>query len=296
MAVRLVIKLLPLVNGVLPALDKVQWCIAQAKGAPAVQRTIQRPWCSVGQGGGGNALDHGGGNAHNLAGSKNRVKAFHGPWLFINRLILQMDSTSIACFVSDHGFGHATRSAAVMAALAALSPGARFEIFTTCPPWVFEEALEPVARRDRWAYHRFKTDVVLVLSSPLEEDLAATIRALEQWLPFDINLVNDLSGRLIDLECRLVENFTWDSIYGHDADNFPQLAFSACILSQVYRRVDLHIQAEPLGIRWITRPKSVLLRAGRVAKETKFAIAWAYPTVKRWCWSAWAVFRIGSNF
>jgi hypothetical protein len=176
-----------------------------------------------------------------------------------------MNSTTIAFFVTDHGFGHAARSTAVMMALQALEPDLRFEIFTACPKWIFTESLQ-----NPFGYHAIKTDLGPVQASPLEEDPIATCRALDRWLPFDPKLVDDLGGQLAFLGCRLVvcdisplgiaaarkaylpsvlvENFTWDWFYAQYAAAFPQLAKSVDMLNEVYQQVDLRIQTEPLCV------------------------------------------------
>lgn len=173
-----------------------------------------------------------------------------------------MKSNTIAYFVTDHGFGHASRAAAVMAALAHLVPGMRFELFTTSPKWIYEASLE-----SPFGYHRVQTDVGLVQLSPLEEDIEATCRALERWLPFDAALVRRLADQVNRLGCRavicdisalgiavarsagipsvLIENFTWDWIYTAYEKAFPKMAEFAAYLASQYARADMHLQTEP---------------------------------------------------
>ncbi|TNF77411.1 MAG: hypothetical protein EP299_04745 [Acidobacteria bacterium] len=137
---------------------------------------------------------------------------------------------AIAYFVSPHGFGHAARSVAVMEALRALRPDTRIEIFTTVPAWFFEDSgLSPIT------LHPVLTDVGLVQTSSLEEDPAATARALADFLPFTDGRVTRLAETVEAAGCRLlvtdisplgpavaaragipgvlVESFTWDWIY-----------------------------------------------------------------------------------
>lgn len=183
-----------------------------------------------------------------------------------------MNSTTIAFFVTDHGFGHASRSAAVMAALHFLMPNLRFEIFTASPKWIFTDSL-----RTPFGYHEIKTDLGPVQASPLKEDLPATCRALDRWLPFDQDLVDGLAGQLAGLGCQLVvcdisplgiavanraslpsvlvENFTWDWIYTQYAAEFPELNIAADMLNEVYQQVDLRIQTEPLCVPVEGTPK-----------------------------------------
>jgi hypothetical protein len=171
--------------------------------------------------------------------------------------------TAIACFISPHGFGHAARAAALMEAMAMAEPTLRFEIFTTVPDWFFQDSLSAPFR-----YHPLKTDVGFVQTSPLHEDLDATLAALDRFLPFDDDLTSDLARFLSGLGCRsvvcdiaplgiavaakaqipsvLVENFTWDRLYA----GYPQWngGFQRHIdyLERMFGRADLHIQAEPI--------------------------------------------------
>ncbi len=174
-----------------------------------------------------------------------------------------MRSATIAYFITDHGFGHASRSAAVMAALESLVPAVRFELFTTSPRWLYEDSLN-----NTFGYHSVPTDVGLVQLSPLEEDLEATCRALQKWLPFDEALIQHLSDQVNRLGCHLVicdisalgiavarkagipsvlvENFTWDWIYAAYGSAFPEMNGFANDLKKQYDQADMHIQTEPL--------------------------------------------------
>lgn len=183
-----------------------------------------------------------------------------------------MDSVVFAYFVTPHGFGHASRASAVMAAIHTILPQVRFEIFTSCPEWIFHDSIKAP-----FGYHHMKTDIGFVQTSPLVEDVQATCSALDQWLPFDDALVNDLSTQLTTLNCRivicdisalgivsackaslpnvLIESFTWDWIYKSYAEETPELATAASIFGEMYQKVDLRIQTEPLCKRIDNLPK-----------------------------------------
>jgi hypothetical protein len=172
-------------------------------------------------------------------------------------------SPTIAYFITPHGFGHASRASAVMAALSELIPGIRFELFTTCPHQIFTASLET-----DFGYHPTLTDIGLVQTSPFAEDLAATCRQLDHMLPFDQTLVEDLAAAIRKLGCRLVicdiaplgivvarsagipsvlvENFTWDWIYGGYLKAAPGLQPHIEYLSHIFRQADHHIQTRPL--------------------------------------------------
>jgi hypothetical protein len=173
------------------------------------------------------------------------------------------DTTTIAYFITPHGFGHASRAAAVMAAVHAILPGVRFELFTTCPRWIFGDTPETP-----FGYHPVDTDIGVVQRSPLEEDLGETCRQLDRRLPYAAEHLQDLAGHLKALKSRLVicdvsalgiaaarqagipsvlvENFTWDWIYNTYARTVPELGRHGNYLGELISRADLHIQTEPL--------------------------------------------------
>ncbi len=169
----------------------------------------------------------------------------------------------IAYFISAHGFGHAARAASVMAAIAAMDPSFRFDIFTTVPSWFFEDNLGGL-----FSYHDFVTDLGLVQRTPFEADIDRTLLNLNQLYPYDASRVTELSQHLSHLKnmlvicdiaplgilCAretgiqsvLVENFTWDWIYQAYADDIPQLTAHIDYLARLYKMADVHIQTEPV--------------------------------------------------
>ena len=168
----------------------------------------------------------------------------------------------VAVVVSAHGFGHAARASAVMAALAQRRPELRFEIVTTVPRWFFEQSLAAP-----FSVHRLVTDVGLVQRTPLEEDLDATADRLDRLLAPRSGRLERLAGRIARLGCRLlvadiaplgiaaarrlgipsvlVENFGWDWIYRGYAESAPRLARHAEALAALSATADLHVQTEP---------------------------------------------------
>jgi hypothetical protein len=210
----------------------------------------------------------------------------HRDLLIINQSVDVPVKTHIACFVSPHGFGHAARASAVMAALHALAPETRFEIFTLTPRWFFEDSLT-----GPFTYHALLTDIGLVQASPLKEDLPQTVQSLSAFLPFKAERVAALAEQLRQLRCQavlcdiaplgiaaaraaglpsvLIENFTWDWIYeGYLADE-PRLAPCVRELRSVFASAEHHLQTEPVcapaarGRALVTRPVSREVRAPR---------------------------------
>lgn len=147
---------------------------------------------------------------------------------------------NIAYFISDHGFGQATRAGAVMSAVCRVALAVHFEIFTQTPGWLFQD-LPPGA----FTLHPLLADIGVAQSGPLHENLPLTLERLNAFLPFDPALVADLAKKINRLRCTLVvcdiaplglavaraagrpsvliENFTWDWIYAGYTDREPGL-------------------------------------------------------------------------
>jgi hypothetical protein len=180
---------------------------------------------------------------------------------------------NVACFVTSHGFGHATRTVAVLQALARSSPGLSVNVFSTLPEWFWTENLSPDVS---FRAHRLETDVGLVQQTPFEHDLELTIARLGSFLAFqdeglenarnvlrksetdlilcDVSPLGLALGKELGIPSILVENFTWDWIYGGylEADS----RFGPCIeqLGELFRSAALRIQTEPLCERLQEHP------------------------------------------
>jgi hypothetical protein len=191
----------------------------------------------------------------------------------------------VAVVVSAHGFGHAARASAVMAALAQRRPELRFEIVTTVPRWFFEQSLAAP-----FSVHRLTTDVGLVQRTPLEENLPATADRLDRLLAPRSGRLERLAGRIARLGCRLVladiaplgiaaarriglpsvlvENFGWDWIYEGYAETAPRLARLGEALAAMSATADLHVQTEPA-----CRPLASAIAVPPVARQRRTATA-----------------------
>lgn len=188
--------------------------------------------------------------------------------------------TTVAYFVSPHGFGHAARACAVIEALAHRQPSLRFHIFSTVPEWFFAESL-PFG----FEYHPCHTDVGLVQLSPLEEDIAATLRALDEAPWRDSKEVEKMARQLGLLGCGIVladisplglcvarcarlpsvvvENFTWDWIYNH-IEGSPELGVYGDELASLFAQADLRIQTRPA-----CQPLATAIQVGPVARSPR---------------------------
>jgi hypothetical protein len=185
--------------------------------------------------------------------SKSKLKNYQGGF----------DDCAIAYFISPHGYGHAARASAVMAAMYDINPSIKFEIFTTIPGWFFQQSLS-----GSFAYHSLLTDIGMVQETPLRENLPETLKKLNNFLPYVCSQIEGLSRDINKLKCQLVlcdispmgiavaqkarvpsvliENFTWDWVY----ENYLNADFPANqhvdYLRKTFNSVSYHIQTEPV--------------------------------------------------
>ncbi len=174
-----------------------------------------------------------------------------------------MVGRKIAYFISHHGFGHSARASAIMQSVHTLRPDIKFDIFTRAPRWFFDASLT-----FSYGYHEITTDVGLVQLSPIEEDLPATIRLLENFLPIptgndqpvvrllselktalcicDISPLGIAASRAAGIPAVLVENFTWDWIYTGFLDRCPEFERFIPQFKGIFQSADFHIQSEPV--------------------------------------------------
>ncbi|HEY5866002.1 MAG TPA: hypothetical protein VI542_10740 [Candidatus Tectomicrobia bacterium] len=185
----------------------------------------------------------------------------------------------IAYFVTPHGFGHAARAAAVMVALQEIDPALQFDIFTQVPRWFFQDS-----RVRDFRYYHVCTDIGLVQTTSLREDLAATVHRLDRFFPCDSALVTTLAALLRSASCALVlcdiaplgivaasaagvpsvllENFTWDWIYQGYVHEETRLARHIAYLQDIFAAADYHIQMQP-----VCRPSQADLTAPPVSRH-----------------------------
>jgi hypothetical protein len=171
--------------------------------------------------------------------------------------------SSIACFITPHGFGHAARATAVMLKLSEIYPGIQFHIYTKVPQWFFTGS-----GLQNFTYHDLLTDIGLAQATSFEEDLDITIERLEHFLPFDQRLIASLAQELTSLACQmilcdisplglaaahhagipslLIENFTWDWIYQGYPDHRERFSKYIMLLSGLFQQADFHIQTRPI--------------------------------------------------
>ena len=166
----------------------------------------------------------------------------------------------IGCCITPHGFGHAARVAAILAAI-----GRRLDIepviCTTVPRWFFADSLSMP-----FSWHEEATDIGLVQKDSLVEDLPATLQALDRLYPLsekridraaeifkdcgcilcDIAPLGIAAARRLGVPSVLVENFTWDWIYEGYLDREKGLLPHIEYLRSMYRQADYHLQTIPV--------------------------------------------------
>ncbi len=197
-----------------------------------------------------------------------------------------MAARALAFVVSPHGFGHAARACAVIQALGDRRPELRFEIFSTVPPWFFAQSLTVPH-----AVHPEVVDVGLVQRTPLEADLDATVRRLDELMAAgpptvdrlaegfrrrgcglavcDIAPLGIVAAHQAGLPAVLVENFTWDWIYRPLWRAHPGLERHGRTLGRMFAAADLRLQAQPV-CEEVQGAEAVppISRRGRVARAT----------------------------
>ncbi|GAP18267.1 glycosyltransferase family protein [Levilinea saccharolytica] len=204
-----------------------------------------------------------------------------------------------AYWITAHGFGHASRACAVMEALLRLNPSLHFDLFTQVPAWFFADALPSAA----FTLHPTQADVGLVQSSPMEENLPATLEKLAAFLPLqadqsaqhlralgcravlcDISPLGLQAAQSARLPSALIENFTWDWIYTGYLERAPQFSAFLPLLEAAFRTASFHIQTEPVcapnpQAHLRALPASRLPRASRAETRRRLGIPEHAPAV-----------------
>lgn len=173
------------------------------------------------------------------------------------------NAKQIAYFISPHGFGHASRAAAVMQAISDIDTSVGFEIFTTVPSWFFQDSMSAP-----FNCHTLLTDIGLVQKTAFQADLNKTMGRLNEFLPFPASLISEIAATITSLNCVLiicdisplgisvgdnaeipsvlVENFTWDWIYEQYARADNGFDKHINYLRSLFQAVNYHIKTEPV--------------------------------------------------
>jgi UDP:flavonoid glycosyltransferase YjiC (YdhE family) len=165
----------------------------------------------------------------------------------------------IAAYITGHGFGHATRMAAVIAALVERLPDLRVTVISTAPEWLFRLNLTaPFAFRSR------ALDVGAVQEDSIRLNAAATLDAYARLLErqgvaveeeaallrrSDVDLVvADTPPAAFPIARRAgvpgvgIGNFTWDWIYARYVRDHPSYAFVLEAIRAAYAQAALFLR------------------------------------------------------
>ncbi|OIP69326.1 MAG: glycosyl transferase [Oscillatoriales cyanobacterium CG2_30_44_21] len=154
--------------------------------------------------------------------------------------------------ITNHGFGHATRTASILADLQKRSPDIKLIIATTAPRWLLEEYIE-----GDFIYHPRVFDVGVVQVDSLVVDREATFAAWQKIFKEQLDMiaaevkflqehqVNLIFGDIppmiaviaksANIPCWMASNFGWDFIYRDWGGKFAELADR---LSEAYNHCD----------------------------------------------------------
>lgn len=154
--------------------------------------------------------------------------------------------------ITAHGFGHATRSASIVAKLQTLRPDWRIILVTTAPQWLLDSYLS-----NKVEYRRVALDIGPLQSDGINIDFAATLHALHRWQAQVDTLIQQevafIHANHIDLilgdippllpriahaakvPCWMWSNFGWDFIYRDWGGEFVAIADA---MSDAYQYTD----------------------------------------------------------
>jgi L-arabinokinase len=162
----------------------------------------------------------------------------------------------IAAYITGHGFGHATRMAAVVGALVERVPDLQVTLISTAPEWLFRLNLAaPFSFRSR------ALDAGVVQEDSIRLDAAATLEGYARLLERQAVLVEEESALLRRAGVELVvadippaafpiarragvpgvgiSNFTWDWIYAEYVRDLPPYAAVLEAIRADYGQADL---------------------------------------------------------
>jgi hypothetical protein len=164
--------------------------------------------------------------------------------------------STLVCYVSGHGFGHAVRVMEVITALWARRPDLHVVIHTPAPRWIFEFNL-----RRPFTLDVSRLDVGAVQADSLSIDIEATLRAYAEIVTHSPALVaaevaaiaplrpamilSDIPALAFDIAARLdvpgiaMTNFSWDWIYADYVQDFPGYAHLVDDLRSSYTQATL---------------------------------------------------------
>ncbi|NJM95493.1 MAG: glycosyl transferase, partial [Acaryochloridaceae cyanobacterium CSU_5_19] len=98
--------------------------------------------------------------------------------------MVTMSPPALYVAITNHGFGHATRTAAILAEVQRLAPKIPLIVATNAPHWLLKASLP-----GQFIYHSAVLDVGVVQSDSLSMNLPATLAQLQEIRSYQDHLV-----------------------------------------------------------------------------------------------------------
>lgn len=196
---------------------------------------------------------------------------------------------TVAFYVTGHGFGHATRCCAVMAALRARDPKIRLIVRSPVPAWLLRLNIP-----GPFAHQAVRIDVGVVQGDVLTVDPLATLEAFAGLWSRHEDLVREEADRLRRAGAGLVvgdipplafliaraagipgvalTNFSWDWIYAPYVRRHPEYAWVPDAIREGYARADLLLRLPLHGDLSIFREIRDIPLVARRATRTPEAV------------------------
>lgn len=142
--------------------------------------------------------------------------------------------------ITNHGYGHATRTAAVLAEIQRLAPDILLIVVTSAPRWLIESYIP-----GDFIYRSRVLDVGVVQSDGLSMNVPATLAQLQEIRTYqnrlvaaEVDYIKQTGAQLIladipplasviaeaaGIPCWMASNFGWDLIYQQWGDEFAEI-------------------------------------------------------------------------
>lgn len=142
--------------------------------------------------------------------------------------------------ITNHGFGHAVRTASVARQIQLLNPDILLVVTTTAPRWLLDSYIE-----GDFIYRYKSFDVGVIQSDSLNMDISATLKKMEEYRDREEEIIvgeveyislNKVGLILADIPamtvkiaqqagipCWMMSNFGWDFIYDDWGDEFKSI-------------------------------------------------------------------------
>lgn len=212
----------------------------------------------------------------------------------------------IAAYITGHGFGHATRMAAVARALRERVPACRLTVISQVPAWLLKRILsEPFGYRPR------ALDVGVVQADSIRLDGKATLDAyadlLERYPALVAEETEFVARAGVDLVVADIppaafpiarhagvpgvgiSNFSWDWIYADYVRDFPQYAAVVEAIRTDYAQADLFLRLPfhgPCDAFPVVRDIPMVARRARLTCEEarrRLGLSMARPVILLSC-------------